>query len=72
MNSRYTVIYEPTSTGYSAYSPDVPGCIATGVTLAATRDRMTEALAVHLNSMREDGDALPVPGCVVEVLEIAA
>src|SRR5215468_4985298 len=51
--NKYAVIYEPTRTGYSAYAPDLPGCIATGQTIEQTRERMHEAIEVHLNSMRE-------------------
>ena len=69
--NRYAVIYEPTRTGYSAYAPDLPGCIATGQTLEQTRTRMHEALEVHLNSMREDGDLIPEPTHVADMLEVA-
>ena len=68
--SQYAVIYEPTSTGYSAYVPDLPGCIATGRTLEQTRKRMLQAIDAHLRAMREDGDPIPEPS-QVEVLEVA-
>ncbi len=69
--TKYAVIYEPTSTGYSAYAPDLPGCIATGRTLTQTRNRMHEAIEGHLKSMREDGDPIPEPSHVADMLEVA-
>jgi predicted RNase H-like HicB family nuclease len=55
----YAVIYEKTGTGYSAYVPDLPGCITTGPTLDKTKRLMKEAIAFHLAGMRED--SLPIP-----------
>ena len=56
---KYAVIYEKTGTGYSAYVPDLPGCITTGRTRKETERLMKEAIEFHLAGMREDG--LPVP-----------
>jgi predicted RNase H-like HicB family nuclease len=69
--SKYAVIYEPTRTGYSSFAPDLPGCIATGRTLEQTRQRMHDAIEVHLDSMREDGDPIPDSSHVVDMLEVA-
>jgi predicted RNase H-like HicB family nuclease len=55
----YTVIYEESPTGYSAYPPDLPGCGATGRTLALTKRRIRWAIKAHIQGLREDG--LPVP-----------
>ncbi len=64
----FAVIYEKTSTGYSAYVPDLPGCIAGGATLEETTELIRGAIEMHLDSMREDGDSIPEPttvaGCV--------
>ena len=68
--TRYAVVFEKSGTGYGAYAPDLPGCIATGTTLAVTRQRMYEAIAAHLRAMREDGDLIPPPSRV-EMLEVA-
>jgi predicted RNase H-like HicB family nuclease len=56
---KYLVIYEKTGTGYSAYAPDLAGCITTAPTLAETERLMKEAIAFHLDGLREDG--LPIP-----------
>lgn len=46
---------------YSAWSPDLPGCVATGDTIEEVEDRMREAIALHLEGMAEDGDPIPEP-----------
>ena len=70
--SEYLVIFEKTSTGYSAYVPDLPGCISTGATLSETQRSMQEALAGHLAVMRDFGDPIPRPTTVAERLEVLA
>jgi predicted RNase H-like HicB family nuclease len=69
--SKYAVVFEKSKTGYGAYVPDLPGCIATGRTLDLTRQRMQEAVELHLRAMREDGDPIPEPSHIVDVLEVA-
>jgi predicted RNase H-like HicB family nuclease len=69
--SKYAVVFEKSKTGYGAYVPDLPGCIATGRTLELTRKRMQEAIELHLRAMREDGDPIPEPSHIVDVLEVA-
>ena len=66
----YTVFFEQSETGFGAYAPDLPGCIATGTTLELTRQRMRDAIAGHLRAMREDGDLIPEPSHV-ELLHVA-
>lgn len=58
---KYLIIVERTETGYSAFSPDVPGCIATGKTKAETERNMREAIVFHLEGLREDHLAIPSP-----------
>jgi predicted RNase H-like HicB family nuclease len=53
------IVFEKSRTGYAAYAPDLPGCIATGRTRAEVELAMREAVAFHLDGMREDG--LPIP-----------
>lgn len=66
---KYAVIYEKTRTGYSAYVPDLPGCIATGRTLDLTKRRMEKAIKMHLAAMYADGDPIPEPTTVAERIE---
>jgi predicted RNase H-like HicB family nuclease len=69
---RYPVIIEPTSTGYSAYSPDVPGCVSAGDTEEETRQNFHEALLSHFDALREIGSPVPEPSSSVVYVEIAA
>ncbi|MBI4878026.1 MAG: type II toxin-antitoxin system HicB family antitoxin [Acidobacteria bacterium] len=68
----YPVVVEPTGTGYSAYSPDVPGCAAVGDTEEETRRNFQEALAAHFEVMREIGEPIPEPISSVDYVEVAA
>ncbi len=68
--TKYAIFTAPTSTGFSAHVPDLPGCIATGRTREQTLNRMREAIELHLRSMREDGDPVPEPSSV-EFLSVA-
>ena len=68
----YTAIVETTGTGYSAYVPDVPGCIAVGETYEETVQQMQEALTYHLEWMREDGDEIPEPISSAAQVEVSA
>lgn len=58
---KYLIVVEKSQTGYSAYAPGVPGCIATGKTMDKTIANMKSALVVHLRSMADDGEELPKP-----------
>jgi len=69
---RYAIIIERTSTGYSAFSPDVPGCAAVGDTELETRRSLQEALAAHFEAMREIGEQIPEPTSSVDYVEVAA
>ena len=66
------VIVEQTETGYSAYSPDVPGCVATGRSCADVERTMQEAIELHLESMHADGLTLPPPHTYATVVDVAA
>lgn len=70
--SEYLVIYERTGTGYSAYVPDLPGCVTTGKDLQETRHNMEEAISGHIAVMREFGDPIPQPSAYAETLAIPA
>ncbi|MBZ5569693.1 MAG: type II toxin-antitoxin system HicB family antitoxin [Acidobacteriia bacterium] len=69
---KYAVLYEKTATGYSAHVPDLPGCVAAGDTLEETEQLMREAIAMHLDGMREDGDSIPEPSTVAGYITISA
>lgn len=56
---RYLVVVEKTDTGFSAYSPDLPGCIATSVTREEVEQLMSEAIEFHLEGMRLEGQEPP-------------
>jgi len=69
---KYLVVIEPTSTGFSAYSPDLPGCISTEATRAEVEDNMREAVELHLEGLREEGYPVPTPGTSSAYVEIPA
>ena len=68
--NKFPVLLEKSSTGYGAFAPDLPGCVATGRRLEETRLRMAKAMEMHLAAMREDGDSIPEPSHL-ELLETA-
>jgi predicted RNase H-like HicB family nuclease len=69
---RYAVVIESAGSNYSAYVPDLPGCVATGASLAEAEAAIREAIAFHLDGLREDGLPIPVPSSKVEYVEVAA
>jgi predicted RNase H-like HicB family nuclease len=69
---RYPVIIEQTSTGYSAYSPDVAGCAAVGDTKEETRRNFQDALSAHFEAMWEVGEPIPESNASVDYVEVAA
>ncbi|MBK1654092.1 type II toxin-antitoxin system HicB family antitoxin [Allochromatium vinosum] len=69
---RYAIVIEKSESNFSAYVPDLPGCIATGATVAEVESEIREAIAFHLEGMREDGVPPPMPQSQVEYVDIAA
>ena len=69
---KYAVVYEKTGTGYSAYLPDIPGCIAAGGSLEETAQLMHEALEMHLEALKEDGEPVPEPSTVADYVQVSA
>jgi predicted RNase H-like HicB family nuclease len=69
---RYAVVIEKAEGNYSAYVPDLPGCVATGATIAEVENEIREAIAFHIEGMREDGLDVPAPTSQVEYIELAA
>ena len=68
---QYAVVTERGPSSFGAYVPDLPGCVAVGETEAETRDLIREAIAFHLEGMREDGDSVPAPSAHVEYVDVA-
>ena len=69
---RYAIVIEQAGTNYSAYVPDLPGCVASGSSIADVETRIREAIAFHLDGLREDGLPLPMPSSQVDYVELAA
>ncbi len=69
---RYAVVIEKAEHNYSAYVPDLPGCIATGDTVAEVQRAIREAIELHLAGMREDGLPVPPPASRVDYIDVAA
>ena len=69
---KYAVVIEKAENNFSAYVPDLPGCVATGSTLQETELQIREAIVFHLEGMRQDGLPLPEPTSAVEYVEVAA
>jgi predicted RNase H-like HicB family nuclease len=68
---RYAMIIETGQRNYSAYLPDLPGCVATGKTIEEVRERMREAIELHIAGMREDGLPIPEPTSLADYVEAA-
>ena len=69
---RYAIVIEKAEGNYSAYVPDLPGCVATGITVAEVESQIREAIEFHLEGMREDGTPIPPPASRVEYIDIDA
>ncbi len=66
---RYAIVIEKADGNYSAHVPDLPGCVATGETVAEVEREMREAIGLHLDGMREDGVVPPEPTCVADYVD---
>ena len=69
---RYAIVIEKAEGNYSAYVPDLPGCVATGGTIEEVESQIREAIEFHLEGMREDGTPIPAPASRVDYVDIAA
>ncbi len=69
---RYLIVIESTGTGYSAYSPDLDGCVATGATREEVERAMREAIEFHLDGLRQDGRSLPAPHASSTYVDVPA
>lgn len=69
---RYAVVIEQAENNFSAYVPDLPGCVATGSSIAETEQAIREAIQFHIEGLREDGASVPQPTSRVDYVEVAA
>lgn len=69
---RYAIVIEKAGSNYSAYVPDLPGCIATGASVEQVEAEIREAIEFHIDGLREDGSMIPLPSSQVEYIEVAA
>ena len=69
--SRFLIIIEKGDRNYSAYVPDLPGCIATGRTLEEVKANMSQAIKVHIQGMIEDHEPIPVSDTLAEYVDVA-
>jgi len=67
---QYLIVIEKANGNYSAYSPDLPGCVATGRTKQEAEERMREAIGMHLAGLAEDGLPIPQPFASAEYVEV--
>ncbi|PZA10305.1 type II toxin-antitoxin system HicB family antitoxin [Rhodopseudomonas palustris] len=66
---RYAVVIEKAEGNHSAYVPDLPGCVATGDSVAAVEAEIREAIRFHIDGLREDGLPVPQPTSLAEYVE---
>jgi len=70
--TRYGIVIEKAAGNYSAYVPDLPGCVSTGRTIEELRRNIQEAIELHIEGLRRDGDPIPPPTTLCEYIEAAA
>lgn len=68
----YLIVIERADHNFSAYSPDLPGCVATGQTAEETEQAMREAILWHIEGLREDGDPIPEPRAIARTVAVAS
>ncbi len=66
---RYAVVIEKAEGNYSAYVPDLPGCVATGATVADVETEIGEAIRFHIEGLEEDGLPVPPPTSIAEYVD---
>jgi predicted RNase H-like HicB family nuclease len=69
---RYLIVIERTDSGYSSYSPDLPGCVSTGKTVEETAENMREAIEFHVDGLRQEGLPIPEPQTFSSYVELPA
>jgi predicted RNase H-like HicB family nuclease len=66
---RYAIVIEKAEANYSAYVPDLPGCIATGATVGAVENEIREAIRFHIEGLKADGLPIPQPNAIAEYVD---
>ena len=66
---RFAVVIEKAGKNYSAYVPDLPGCVATGATVEAVEDEIREAIRFHIEGLKADGLEIPAPTSIAEYVD---
>jgi predicted RNase H-like HicB family nuclease len=66
---RYAVVIEKAGKNYSAYVPDLPGCVATGASIAAIQEEIRKAIRFHIEGLKADGLAVPAPSSIAEYID---
>lgn len=69
--SRYAVVIEHAEGNLSAYVPDLPGCVSTGATPEEVEANIAEAIALHIESLRAHGEAVPAPSSTTTLVDVA-
>ena len=69
---RYAIVIEKAENNYAAYVPDLPGCVATGMTVEETEQQMREAIEFHIRGLRDDGLSVPEATSRVDYVEVVA
>jgi predicted RNase H-like HicB family nuclease len=68
---QYLIVIEKTTTGYSAYSPDLDGCVATGSTKQDVEQNMRDAISFHLEGLRQEGYSVPAPSSYSTYIDVS-
>lgn len=66
---RYAIVIEKADGNYSAYVPDLPGCVATAATVAETESEIRDAIRFHIDGLKEDGQPVPKPTSIADYVE---
>lgn len=66
---RYAVVIEKAENNYAAYVPDLPGCVATGASVAEVEKEIRDAIRFHIDGLKEDGQPIPAPSSIAEYVE---
>ncbi len=67
---KYLVVFEKAEKNYSAYSPDLPGCIATGATRSEVEQNIRDAIRLHIEGLKQDGLPLPQQASFTDYVEV--